>query len=194
MKPAHIGALAGVAALAAVGIAVVGGKDTPQPPTQQSAKPVQAGVEKKRPRPIRWFVRADSNRDGKLARAEFLAFHERYYNEMDIRKSGAVTQEDIRTLNTKKATERAKRAGKPAPVIDPKAKPRPIRWFVRADNNRDGKLTKAEFFAHHEKFLDAVDQRKADMITQDDIRAHDAKKRAERGAARQAREANKPKN
>jgi hypothetical protein len=187
MKPMHIGALAGAAALAAIGIAAVGGKESASPQSQQVNAQQQTG-EPKRPRPIRWFMRADSNRDGQLARAEFLAFHERYYNEMDIRKSGAVTEEDIRTLNAKKAAERAKRGGKPAPVVDPKAKPRPIRWFVRADSNRDGTLTKAEFFAHHEKFLDAVDQRKANTITQDDIRAHNASKRAEREAARRVKE------
>lgn len=179
MKPLHIGALAGAAALAAIGIAAVGGKDNTSSPPQATESRSQVAKER-RPRPIRWFVRADSNRDGELTKAEFLAFHEGYYNRMDIRKSGAITQQDIHTLNAQKAAERAKREGKPVPVIDADAKPRPIRWFVRADANRDGKLTKAEFFAHHEKFFDAVDVRKSGMITQADIRAHDAAKRAAR--------------
>ncbi|MDX2112809.1 MAG: hypothetical protein SFW63_03645 [Alphaproteobacteria bacterium] len=187
MKTAHIGALAGAAVLAAVGIAVVGGKDSPPAAHEQKANAKQEAGNKP-PRPIRWFVRADTNRDGELVKAEFLAFHERYYNQMDIRKSGAITQQDIHTLNAQKAAARAQREGKPAPVADPKAKPRPIRWFVRADGNRDGKLTKAEFFAHHEKFFDAVDDRKSGVITQADIRAHNAAKRAEREAARKAKQ------
>jgi hypothetical protein len=193
MKPSHIGALAGAAALAAIGIAAVGGKDNTSSPPQATESRSQVAKEK-RPRPIRWFVRADSNRDGKLAKAELLAFHERFFNEVDIKKTGVITQTDIHALNARKAADRAKKEGKPVPVVDPKAKPRPIRWFARADKNRDGKLTKAEFFAPHEAFFDAVDINRKGFMTQDDIRVHDAKKRAEREAARQAREANKPKN
>lgn len=186
MKTAHIGALAGAAALAAVGIAVVAGKDGAAPPPSQAVKQQQTDGEK-RPRPIRWFGRADVNRDGKLTKAELLALHEPFFNEVDVKKAGVITQDDIRALNARKVAERAKREGKPAPVVDPKAKPRPIRWFVRADTNRDGKLTKAEFFLPHEKFFDAVDTSKSSFITQDDIRAFNAKKRADREAARKAR-------
>lgn len=79
-------------------------------------KPVAAAPAKtdgKPVRPNRFFLGADANHDGKLAKQEFMMVHEKYFNETDTNKDNFLSPEEMKAQGDRKRAERrAARAAK----------------------------------------------------------------------------------
>lgn len=78
-----------------------------------------------------------------------------------------------------------------APADAKKHSPRPNRFLVKHDANKDGFLSKEEFMVVHENFFKEVDTNKDGKLSNDELVAHNQKKRAARDKARAERMAKK---
>lgn len=87
---------------------------------QQSNAPNPAGAadqHRTRPSAVERFKALDTNNDGKLSKAEFVARSEQIFAKIDANNDGAVTQEEMQTAREKRRAAHHKTpgaAGQPA--------------------------------------------------------------------------------
>lgn len=85
----------------------------------------------------RMVEKADTNKDGKISKEEFLAFHPRF-EKLDADKDGTVTKEEI--------------------LADAPNEERAEKMFERHDANGDGKLTVQELNSRREEMFGKMDK------------------------------------
>lgn len=106
------------------------------------------------PRGLGMFEDADTNKDGKVSKAEFLAASDGRFDEMDFNKDGFIDKSDL------EAHRAACEAGKI--LCGP---------LARLDANKDGKVSKAEFMAGPHPMFGRMDANKDGVIDQNEIAA-----------------------
>lgn len=102
-----------------------------------------------------WFAAADTNGDGVVTRAEFLSHRDASFTKLDRNKDGVVSPADFPRLAKRKpealarltaAMDGADSNGDGAISRSELAQSPPM-MFDRADADRDGRVTKAEYDA-----------------------------------------------
>ena len=113
-----------------------------------------------------WFAAADTNSDGVVTRAEFIAYRDARFTKFDRNKDGVISPADLPRLAKRKpeALDRLMGAmggadgnGDGAISRSELAQSPPM-MFDRADADRDGRVTKAEYDAARAKMQAAVQQ------------------------------------
>ena len=74
----------------------------------QAAAPAAAEKKADGARPNRWIVKNDTNKDGMLGKAEFMAIHEQFFKDVDTNKDGSLSAQEVNGHNQAKRAERAK--------------------------------------------------------------------------------------
>ena len=110
------------------------------------------------------FTGADSNHDGRISRAEFLAARNARFGELDRNRDGVITAVDFPRL---------------AALAPAKAKMNAL--ITGADANRDGRVTRAELANAPTTMFDMADTNHDKFIDQSELAAFRANARAMRG-------------
>jgi outer membrane protein assembly factor BamB len=119
------------------------------------------------------FAQADANKDQKLARAEFIALADAWFDRLDPEKSGKVTGEQF-AERFYDAVPRAQNAGTPDPSAQGQRRPSRSTapaFFAPADADKDGSLTRLELKATFTKWYDQWDTDKAETLSEEKFRA-----------------------
>jgi hypothetical protein len=108
--------------------------------------------------PAQMFVRADTNKDGKVTRAEFDVQSRSQFAEFDANKDGQISSAD-------------RPKGAPPPSQGPGgAEGRPGERLVQSfDANRDGKITRCEYNAGRNQFFQRADINKDGTVNKAEI-------------------------
>lgn len=109
------------------------------------------------------FDQIDTDKDGKLSRAELEAHRAAHFAEADTNKDGKLSVEELTAMHAKRAAERA---GKGA-----------AKMLEHLDEDGDGALSLAEMAAHKrgEKMFSRIDQDEDGMLSKaelDEAREH----------------------
>lgn len=111
-------------------------------------------------------LRGDSNGDGSLSRAEFVAKAEQRFARMDANRDGRVTREERREIRGgKHRGGKGMRGGR----------------FQRMDADRDGRVSRAEAFARPTRMFDRADTNRDGYIDQAEQQALKGKRAERRG-------------
>jgi alcohol dehydrogenase (cytochrome c) len=118
------------------------------------------------------FAQADANKDQKLARAEFIALADTWFDRLDPEKTGKVTAEQF-AERFYDAVPRAQNPGMPDPAPGQR---RPSRstapaFFAPADADKDGSLTRLELKNTFTKWYDQWDTDKGAALTEEKFRS-----------------------
>lgn len=110
------------------------------------------------------LAEADANRDGKITRAEILAWRNTKFDEFDRNRDGALSDADI------------------PPMLRRSAMALQLRQMrAQFDANGDGRVTRAEFVDGPTIVFDAADLNRDNVLTQAEIAAAQAKARNGQG-------------
>ncbi|URW76522.1 hypothetical protein M9980_04710 [Sphingomonas donggukensis] len=100
-------------------------------------------------------LKGDTNADGQISRAEFIAQAQAKFAAMDTDKNGAISREERRAAHADRGGRHGKRggmggpfepvAGQDAPA--PAGRPGVGKMLERLDTNADGRITRAEYAA-----------------------------------------------
>ena len=159
---------------AALGATAIGGSAVAV--AQNQAAP--AGT----PRPLR----ADTDGDGNLTRAEFLARAEQRFATMDADKNGTVTRAERRAARQAMRAEGGKR-GHRGGWDNHRRGPggagmgRPGGMLQRLDADKDGRVSRAEFSQPMTRHFDLIDANKDGFVDQSEAQTAREKMRASRG-------------
>lgn len=160
MKRLYVAALAAV--LASSGAAIAQAVDAnPQSP------PDRAG-------PARGLARADSDHDGIISRAEFLAMAATRFDRMDINHDGKLSGDENGWRG--KFAHR----GPPPPDADdaaPAGQSRGAAMFDRLDTDANGTLSRAEFAMPTDRHFDRIDANHDGQIDRAEMTAATARRR-----------------
>jgi Ca2+-binding EF-hand superfamily protein len=102
------------------------------------------------------FEKLDTNHDGRVSRDEMLGKATARFDSADANKDGTLTPEERATVLKRKGEEHFKKADKNADgALTADELPRHFAGMLpKLDGNKDGKLTRAELAAGHDKFAD----------------------------------------
>jgi len=119
------------------------------------------------------FAQADANKDQKLARAEFIALADTWFDRLDPEKTGKVSAEQF-AERFYDAVPRAQNAS--GPDTSAPAQRRPSRttapaFFAPADADKDGSLTRLELKNTFTKWYDQWDTDKGGALTEEKFRS-----------------------
>ena len=115
-----------------------------------------------------WFEKADANRDGVVARAEFMSYRDGNFGQLDRNGDGVVSPADFPRL-AKARPEAFNRltealgsadANRDGAISRAELAQAPPVMFDRADSNRDGRVTRTEFDAARAQMRAAIEQRR----------------------------------
>lgn len=109
------------------------------------------------------FANADSNHDGKVTHAEFVAARLARFDRMDRNGDGIISRDDFARLIAFRS--------KAGPMVDA--------MIAEADANHDGKVTRAEMAAAPTSISDRTDANHDDVIDQAESAAFAAHTRAQ---------------
>jgi hypothetical protein len=117
------------------------------------------------------FAQADANKDQKLARAEFIALADAWFDRLDPEKTGKVTADQF-AERFYDAVPRGQNAGGADQAPGPR---RPSRstapaFFTPADADKDGSLTRLELKNLFTKWYDQWDADKTGSLTEEKFR------------------------
>lgn len=144
------------------------------------------------------FERVDTNKDGKITRAESEKAATARFAKMDANGDGVITLAEAKAAHearkAKRAEKRAEKAkDKPAREGKSKDDKKARRghsaeaFFAKADTNKDGKVTRAEAQKMHEARFAKVDANGDGVITKEEAKAaHKAHKKARASKGKQA--------
>ncbi len=93
-------------------------------------------------RTMRLFDRLDTNRDGKLSRAELPRRAQRRFHLLDTNGDGGVNHEELMAAIKQRLARRGRRK----------------RGLAAADQNLDGRITRAEFETHNQAIFARLDR------------------------------------
>ncbi|WP_421999875.1 EF-hand domain-containing protein [Reyranella sp.] len=112
-------------------------RPAPASPARAQTAPGPAG------RPARGIMRYDSNQDGVVDRAEWMAGQEARFRQLDADRDGRLTQDEL--FARSRAT--------PANAVLPSDREaqRQSAYFQRLDADKDGSVSQAEFIAQAER-------------------------------------------
>ncbi len=109
-----------------------------------------------------FFDQADADKDGKVSAAEAAANQQRRFQQMDASGDGYVTQAEAKAAFDRFRAEHPKQPG------GADGKPGD-RLFARADTDKDGKITKAEWTAGGQQMFARLDKNADGKITADEM-------------------------
>lgn len=131
----------------------------------------------------RWFDEADTNHDGRLDPAEFLADAQRWFTTMDSNHDGSVTPDELTQLRLKltpptvrtardtaiERTDERRRgrgwfAGEPTRIAADRPDP-----VMSADLNLDNRVTWEEFKAQSERTFAGLDRNRDGRLGKDEV-------------------------
>lgn len=118
--------------------------------------------------PLQWFDKADTNRDGRVTSAEFSAFRQSQFGQLDRNGDGVVSPTDFPRLAKLRPDAYAKLTGMigqgdangDGVVTRAEMGSSPPRMFVLADANGNGEVTRAEFDAARDRMQAAMAARR----------------------------------
>jgi Ca2+-binding EF-hand superfamily protein len=106
------------------------------------------------PDPATIFANMDTNKDGKVSRAEYVAARQSRFTTLDHNKDGAISNADF-----------------PRAAANPTAATRIAAMIDEADANKDGKVTKEELAKAPTPGFDRVDTNHDGVVTQAELTA-----------------------
>lgn len=118
--------------------------------------------------PIQWFDKADTNRDNRVTSAEFSAFRQSQFGQLDRNGDGVVSPTDFPRLAKLRPDAYAKLTGMigqsdangDGVVTRAEMRSSPPRMFTLADANGNGEVTRGEFDAARDRMQAAVAARR----------------------------------
>jgi Ca2+-binding EF-hand superfamily protein len=127
---------------------------------------VRAVAQQRQPDPSRIFDSADTNGDGIITRAEFLAAQERLFARLDRNGDGYIDKDDMsgRLVGRQKAQERLAEL---------------VAWL---DRDGDGRISKTEFVDGSTPLFDRADTDHNGELSKDEVAAAKQKVARRRGS------------
>ena len=119
-----------------------------------SAMPAIAQNAPPRPDPTAIFARMDTNSDGRISRAEYVAARSQRFGQLDHDRDGVVTRSDF-----------------PRAAGNPQASARLDALLGEADGNGDGKVTRQELKKAPAPGFDRVDANRDGYVTRAELQA-----------------------
>ncbi|MBM7404720.1 MULTISPECIES: EF-hand domain-containing protein [Sphingomonas] len=119
-----------------------------------SAMPALAQNPPPRPDPAAMFAKMDTNKDGRVSRAEYVAARSQRFDQLDHDRDGVVTRSDF-----------------PRAAGNPQASARLDTLLGEADRNGDGKVTRAELKKAPAPGFDRVDADRDGYVTRAEMDA-----------------------
>lgn len=140
-------------------------------------------IEKRAEMMTKRFDRMDADKDGVVTRTEAEAAAGEAFDRLDTNKDGVLDEAELKAHSEKMTARMAKRGG------DGETKGgKGAGRFERADADKDGKVTRAEFLAKAAPWFKRADTNGDGKVTREELAAMTAKmqKRAERAQEKSA--------